>query len=547
MFSQGDLLLKQLEALKASNLADRDAEETAKRRKELDELLKPVPPFPEDERTPEAKQKRIDRAKDDFFYFDSVYFPKEMYPDYNDPGWFHKELMIFSEQHDKMAHIIAGGRGTAKTAFFKKKFVHAFLFGSRRYMLFGSDTLAPAANALLDMYYLLTTNERIIYDFDLQWHEGSSESLFARSSVNARGTYIGTLSAERSSRGKQRGFVLRPDYIFISDFENETVSLTRESVEKRIARLNEMRTSLADDGTLIWEGNNFDENCAMNYLFREEELGILSEQFMMHRYPAWSDKRPKNRRSIWPERYPATTEAEMKTFCKPKDDHDWVGNFQQEPKAKSGDIFPDANYHEWTELPKDIRGVIWTDPNCSLKDKGDTTAIGSVGFSAKMQKFYITSGRCKSYSDPNQLLHDLLTMKREERNRVTIISLGFDGNVAQESTWTNNVLNYSRLHNFPFPFIEYKKYKVDDLSTTVESEWKADKFLFPPGFRKTEEGKRFTDQIFSFRTKKAARKDDAPDALISAVELLQEHGIVSALGDGPSIVSVSKRTIRRRL
>ena len=75
----------------------------------------------------------------------------------------------------------------------------------------------------------------------------------------------------------------RLDYILITDYENETSTLKKDSVEKRIDRLNEMRTSLSQNGLLIWEGNNFHVDCAMNKLFEEEEKGILSTVLLMWR------------------------------------------------------------------------------------------------------------------------------------------------------------------------------------------------------------------------------------------------------------------------
>lgn len=538
MFTTADILIAKLIKQKELNEQERLQAEAALREKELQALLKSVDPFTPEECTAEARSERLAKCRKNFWAFDAVYFPKEMYEAYFPASKFHKEIISLSDLKDKKAHIIAGPREFAKTAMLKKKFVYDFLFGRRRYMAIGSETIDPAVSAIKDILYFLTTNDRILFDFDLNWHEASSEKLFATSIENPKGTYIDALSAERSARGKQRGFFQRLDYILVTDFENLTVSLTPEAVEKRIQRLNEMRTSLSDSGTLIWEGNNFDPDCAMNYLFKEQELGILSENFAMHRYKAWDKK------SLWTEKYPAKTEEEMKKLCKPKDAYDWAGNFQQEPKKKSGDIFPDNHYNEWKDLPKDLRAVIYADPNCSLKSKGDTTAIPCLAFSADTQIYYITTARCRSYSDPNELISDLLTMRTQQTIAgVRIRGLAFDGSVAQESQWTANVANYSRLKNIPVPFIDYKRYKVDELSKNAESLWKSDKILFPPGFIKTEEGKRFCTQVFSFISKKAKRKDDAPDALICALEYLYECGISPNTSGPPEYHSISKRRI----
>lgn len=547
-FSTSDILIKQLEAQKQANLEMASAEQQKKLRLEIEEQMRVVIPFSEKERTPAAIKARLKRSDEDFFFWDQTYFPAAMYDEYFPPGWFHKEIVRIMDLTDKKAHVMHGPRDSGKTGTAKKKFLYNFLHGKRHYQLFGSETLAPAQTAIVDMLFLLETNERLKHDYKLEWNEASSENLFARSVSNPAGTYVGALSEDRSSRGKQRAFFLRPDLIYLTDFENKTSSFTRDAIEKRILMVNEMRTSLSSKGTLFWEGNNFSVDCAMNYLFTEAERGVLSEEFILHKHAAWDPSRKGSSKSIWFERFPAKSESEMKKMCAPMDDHDWDGNFQGTPTEKSGEIFPDTFYQEWRELPPDLRGVIFLDPNCSLKSKGDTTAITCLSFSIMHQKYFITSARCKSYSDPNQLIKDFLILRSAEKIReISIIAQAFDGNVAQESTWTNFLLNFSKLHNMPLPFIEFKRYKVDDLASVAENEWKTSKFLFPPGFRKTEEGKRYTDQLFKFKTKKSHGKDDAPDTLISALELMQEYHINMLGGNRPVFTSVSKRSITKAL
>ncbi len=547
-FSTTDILLQQLEDQRRANLEALGEKRQEELRREIQEQMQVILPFSAKERTAHAVSERLKMSDEDFFFWDRTYFPPEMYDDYFPPGWFHQEIVRIMDLSDKKAHVLHGPRDSAKTGTAKKKFLYNFLHGKRHYQLIGSETLAPAQTSIIDMLQLLEHNERLKHDYKLQWSEASSENLFARSISNPAGTYIGALSEDRSSRGKQRAFFLRPDLIYLTDFENNTSSLTSEGVEKRIVRVNEMRTSLSAKGTLLWEGNNFSVDCAMNHLFLEEERGILSSEFIMHRFPAWDENRRGEKRSIWAQRFPAKSEDEMRAMCKPMDDHDWNGNFQGKPTEKSGDIFPDSYYQEWQQLPKDLRAVIFTDPNCALKKKGDTTAITCLAFSVSMQKYFITAARCKSYSTSDDLISEFLSLRAGEKERgVAVIAQAFDGNVSQESTWTNSLLNYSMLHQMPLPFIIFKKYTVDNLASVAENEWKAGKFLFPPGFRKTPEGKAYTDQVFKFRLKKAAKKDDAPDSLISALELMQEYHINLIAGRTPTFISVSKKTITRAL
>jgi len=537
--STTDILIGQIhEELKRRHLKDQQ--------EELRRQMQSAPPFTVHKSGDEERAKRINLCSNDFWIFDKIYFPRENYQDYAPPGKFHHDLIDLAVLHDKKAHVVAGPRSHAKTAMYKKALIWLIIFGKRRYMQIASETLMTPVAFILDVMDYVHLNERLNFDYKIDFVEGSQEKLFVRTDQNPKGTFLDILSQDRSARGKNRGLFLRPDFIFITDFENETSSLTENSVTQRLGRLNEMRTSLVDKGTLIWEGNNFSTKCAMHQLFKEEEAGILSPNIIMHKYKAWDETRPPKQRSLWPQKYPAASESGLKEQLKPRDANDWAGNFQQEPREASGDIFPMANYRE-EDITNDIRAVIYCDPNLALKSKGDTTAIACLGFSVTRMRYYITAARCRSYSNSNELLMDLLNMYNEQKRRgVRIFTLGFDGNVNQESTWTNNLYNFCALHKTLFPHVEFKRYHVDDLVKSPELDWKSDKFCFPVGFRQTQEGKRFTDQVFDFAGKKAKKKDDAPDCLVSAYELLHEFGAVALLRQYQRVQSISNRNINER-
>jgi len=144
-------------------------------------------------------------------------------------------------------------------------------------------------------------------------------------------------------------------------------------------------------------------------------------------------------------------------------------------------------------------------------------------------------------------LRDTLILQHEEnRKGIFVITLGFDGNVAQEAIWTNNISNFVQINKMPFPNVKFKKYKVDALATNVEDKYKQNKIFFPSGFSETEEGKEFLKQFFGFRLKKANKKDDAPDAVISAYTLLVEEGLAFLFVDkSVPVISVTKKRIQR--
>lgn len=185
-----------------------------------------------------------------------------------------------------------------------------------------------------------------------------------------------------------------------------------------------------------------------------------------------------------------------------------------------GFIFRREFYEEYDVLPADVRGVVYCDPNLAKRGQGDTTAIVRLVFSPSTAKYYVTGAVCRSFSDSNDLLGAVLKLKD-----ATVKAVGFDGNVTQESQWTNNVRNWCRLNGVPFPVIDYKRYRVDDIAKNTQLAYSDRAIVFPRGFRSTTDGERFIAQMFAFAGKKAKNPDDAPDALISAFEFLHERSL----------------------
>lgn len=190
-------------------------------------------------------------------------------------------------------------------------------------------------------------------------------------------------------------------------------------------------------------------------------------------------------------------------------------------EIQRGTIFSKNHYHEYDVLPQDIKSIVYCDPNLALKSKGDTTSIVCFGYSASFDQYFIVDATLESFSDSNSLLNAVFKMRYPHTT-----AIGFDGNVTQESTWTNFVRNWSKLHDEPFPRIEYKRYHVDDLAKNIMLAWAEDKILFPPNFSFSTSGKFFLAQLFSFTNKKAGNPDDAPDSLICAFEFIHERRIV---------------------
>ena len=477
-------------------------------------------PWSDQERTEKARLKRIAAVKDNFWAFDKLYFPVDMY----EAGWFAPNRMLKSivgQLTEPGVHVNFGPREHGKTVTAKKGLVWLLMTGRLTIAGVYAETLPKAWNILNDIFTLINENERLKYDYKPEFAESNSDQFKFR--TTAKGTiskwrYCATFSEGRSVRGFTRLFG-RPQLIIGDDVETLESSMATEPVEQRVRKIAETIKSLhTDKGTFLILGNDFDRRSALHRLKIEQEHGLLAPNWRVYSWAAWDKGRP-----LWHSRYKADTESELIKILQPKDEADWQANFMQNPVPPEGMLFKRSHYQEYDRLPKDAKGIVFCDPNLSKKGRGDTTSIVALLYSAETLKYYIGAARCKSYSDSNMLLNDVLRLKGDFKNIATI---GFDGNVSQESTWSNNVRNWCRINNAPYPHIEYKRYRVDDLAKNLQAAYEAGDILFPPLFGQSEEGAMFLAQFFGFAGKHANKKDDAPDDLISAFELIHERKIV---------------------
>jgi len=489
--------------------------ERTKNRIERDRMFMPAPAFSKKENTPIEKSKRIAKALKDFWYFDKVYFPKAMYGDgFFKESWFHHEIAELTEKPG--LHTILAPREHAKTAVMKKRFIWKILRGDWSFVGIMSENLPQARRIMDSLSKLLSMNERIKNDFP---HEIISDNGDEYSILLERTKKIHSfipLSEGRSARGSNNLFN-RLDAILCDDLETITSALSYDAVTNRLSLLSETKQSMKSDGTMIVLGNNHHVDSVYNRLIAMRDDGLLRPGWNIYQYPAWDDEYG----CLWNERYNAKSESELKEKINPLNEQNWQGDYQQVPIEGEGLIFSKLPSF-YSDLPDDAKGVIYCDPNLSKKNKGDTTAIFAMLYSPSTHKFYIPTLRCKSFSDSNDLLNAIIEMRSMlTTKRVQLI--GFDGNVNQESTWTNNVRNWCKIHQVPYPRIDYKRYDVDLLSKTPAALWNEGSILLHNSIKETDEGKKAIRQINAFKGKKKNGKDDAPDVVVCCVEMLYEH------------------------
>jgi len=476
------------------------------------ELLS-APPF--EDMSPKAKAKRVTDAMLDYWRFDSTYFPDEMYSGgYYPPCSLHKTIAALSQK--KGVHIIFGPRGHGKTVTAKKVLIWLLITGQVRIAGTYSETIDKARNILDDIAELIRSNARITADFEPEFKINNADKLQLRFKApganDKQWRFVQAFSEGRSVRGYGRLF-MRPQFLLGDDIETLESSMQPDAVERRINKLAEGFQSLSEKArTFLILGNDFDRGSALHRIRIEQENNILAKSWRVYVFKAWLG----NHRPLWRERYRAKSEDELKKILQPRNEADWQANFQQNPIPPAGFYFKAELIRHWEAVPDDCKGVLYCDPNISKKGMGDTTAMTALKFSPTTQQYYVTGVRCKSFSGSTELLDAIFEMADKHNIR----AIAMDGHVAQESIWTDNIRNWSRLKKRAFPKIEFKRLNIDDLAKNVQLAFEAGEILFPPDFGKSPESEAYQKQMISFSGKKAGKKDDAPDSLIGAFDHL---------------------------
>lgn len=483
---------------------------------------KPLPPFSESEMTIERRNERIEKSKNDFWFFDKIYFAQEIYESYAKPNKMLKDIVSFSQMPGY--HLFIGPRKHGKTVTSKKFLIWLLLINKIKIAGVYSETMIKSASLLKDIYRICINNDKLLYDFKIEFEEANSDNLTFTSLINVKKErhFISSFSEGRSVKGFTKIFS-RPNFLLADDIETMQSSFSKSAVQERIDKLAESFHSLSDNSSFLILANDFIDTSAVHQLRLQYEQNLLPKNFNVYVYRAWQNNKP-----LWHSKYKAKTELELKKIIEPLSEADWQANYQANPIPPEGYYFKRDYYNEMN-FSSDARGIIYCDPNLSKKGRGDTTAIVTLFYSSKEDKYFVAQAICKSYNDSNELLKDIMTMKNHFGNKV--ISIAFDGNVSQESTWTQHIRNFCVINNIPFPLIEYKKYRVDDLAKNLQLAFDDNKIYFPLGFSKTENGERFLSQFFSFSGKKDNKKDDAPDALICAFEFIHERRLTKKINN----------------
>lgn len=498
------------------------------------ERMRPTPPFEKSEMGREATERRIKECED-FAKFKINYFP----PKVHKMGYFPDNRMI-KELPDIMsklgANMVGGPRGYAKSATARMYYAYELIIKTDVDYLgvYAADETA-AESIMRNLYRMIFENPRILHDYSPELLVVNKDEIRFRLPGHANDKVIINRSSRQSARGRLELFT-RFDRVLVDDLENEQMPNSFEAIEKRWQIIQSARTAMnPENGILTFLCNVFSTESLAYKLIEMDADNQLPHGWTIHLFKAWDDEQGG---PLWPERFPARAENELMAIHGVSEDV-WAGDYQQEPLAKGGRLFPKEHVKYYDEIPDDARGIRYADTQLARKlETSDTTAMLNLLYSPGENVYYVTEGVCKPYSSVDDLLTDYLN----GYDRLTVRYLGMDGHVNQAANWGNFIQLWARTKGRIPPEIHFRSKRTDEIAMTAASLYQSGRILFSRQWLKTDQGERAMKQLWQFTSKrdtKGNKKDDFPDALIQAVDFINEIKLGEVRYPKPKVLAVT--------
>lgn len=240
--------------------------------------------------TPDEKQVRIKKAKNDFAWFVSYYFPH--YAEYATPD-FHVSLANYVKKHPESQTIVRWGRGLGKSVVCDI-FIPLWLWinGEPVYELLIGNNLDKAKILLGDVQLEFEANERLIHDYGKQVVSGNwTDGYFV-----CKDGFIGkAIGMGQDARGLRHS-AQRPNYIVADDLEDKD-TVKNPKRQNEVAQWIERAVIPSMDGQIqryLHPNNNFAPRTI------QDELWKKHPDWKMHRVDACPgpDRKPR-----WHQKY----------------------------------------------------------------------------------------------------------------------------------------------------------------------------------------------------------------------------------------------------
>jgi len=446
--------------------------------------------------TPALQRVRIDKARDDLFYFAQVYFPHYIRSPFGDA---HREMHSETSVKGQIT-AIAGFRGLGKTTLLSIiKPIWLALYGRIYFNVKVAKNKELAKERTLAIRCEFLFNGRLKADFtdQLPFTSGEEHDFVIKTGVRFLG--VGYKEGIRGKIHNSR----RPDYIDIDDLEDHH-SFNPKIAQDKLQFVTEEAYGAFEksNGCLVWLGNLTHQSSALNLFYKSCTPDNPTRKFLIYKAD------DGNMNPTWHEHF--TKDDLLKIYQA-------VGKFGYERHYRMNPLIEGLKFkEEWFRYYEPSPNIIseatsivaYCDPSLGDKSTSDYKAIITVALCNK--RYYLVDIYIRKASILD-MLHYMYTLYNTYKCR-----LYMESNFWQKVVWEFIPQLSTQYHQLlplsPVENREKKELRIESTQPFFEWGW----ILFPD--RDSDDLARLKDQLLGFPS---YPNDDGPDALAGAISNLR--------------------------
>ncbi|MHB9074651.1 MAG: hypothetical protein ACYC6G_14130 [Desulfobaccales bacterium] len=466
-----------------------------------------VSPFEND--SPEKQKARVERARHDKLYFMREYLPHYFSSPFGD---FHEEWADLADLEDEVV-LVAAPREHAKSTFFTfGDSLHKICFSLRHFIIILSDTNDQASTFTVGIGLELEENPRLKHDFGKLLGPVWNKSSF----ITTNGIWVlarGHQDKVRGLRNRQH----RPDHVVVDDFENDINVRNPKNIKAGIDLLQgTVIGSMGKGYTFLMVGNLFHPKSVLSQLIamKDEDGKPL---YVSRIYQAIVDEGTPNERPLWSGGWSlARLQAKRRKMG--------TVNFNREMMNLCGaedSPFPESwfKFHtaqEIADILPELQVVSSCDPSAKQGEANDLKAIVAVGWDAK-QGIYRCLHAWLRHASPGAMLDAAYQISDTYGG-----PMGIEDNMLEDFLH-EAIQNYAQKvgRYISWVPVHHGTNKEVRIITTLSYLVEYGKITFEKGHSDQD---RLREQLVYILNKNV--NDDGPDALETAVSLLQKYSFV---------------------
>lgn len=488
---------------------------------ELKSYLKSLPRLADKDR-----EKRIKRAKEDFFYFVQTYLKHhtstEETSDFR--NFVYKNIKDLTEKETKL--LFLSYRGSAKTTLLARLFpIWQVIRGKANYPIIISNTIDVAQNSLEFLKTEFEENANLIGDFEIIQGDTWQTEEFTLKVANNPVKFKAFGSGKKIRGENYLGH--RPDLIILDDIENDEnvqSKTQRDKLEKWFTKAIMWLPDRTKHSNIIIVGTLLHHDAVLKRLSMRKDFKTFSfplvKSFPKH-LDAWQALYEEPNRAKAYMRFLDNKKFYLKDFRLDdeklnhfeimmsyfEDKDSFYSEFQNEPLSSDSAIL--ADFKTYDELPNDLVFALAVDPSLGKND-GDYTGIAVVGRSNKEKRFYVVFA--KGYRiKPSQVIKKILEIFCIYHPKYVVIET-----IAFQEFLKDKLKEEALEQNIYLPVVEVKHRTNKEIRLSALSPYVQDGTIL---FNKNEH--QLIEQLLTFPK---AQHDD----ILDAVEMAFKHLAVSS-------------------